>query len=1111
MTAIEHSELLRRLSRIPPERRAMFLQRLRGGGGGQEVAVPLSEEQRQVWILRELTAQDQPHWLTVAIRIDGPVDTGRLRGAVSAIAQRHESLRTQVHLRDGEPLCVARADADADIAMHHLGPVPAARRTQVLRELVEAHVAKPIDPERDPLWMSLLVRFTPAEHVLLWIAHYLVLDPDAGPSLLAELATAYSGGHLDQPATPYRDYAAWQRRWLESPEAAAVAGTLRERFAGVDPVDLPTDRARPIAVTFEGAETVQALGHELGDQLSQMARQLGVSAEAVLLAGYAIFLHRWTRQSDLVIGLPWRTRPPAGMAPPVGNLSNLLPVRIGCEDDTGLAELAMRASAALDNARAAQAMPYGRVLEAVQAPRVPGRMAFVQNAFRVSQPPATARAGDTTFTLHRVPATALRYEISLDLELAPELPVRLGYNSNLFSAGSAQRMLDSYARLLAAGVRHPSRPASLLTMVPSAERARLISGWNQQVRPAPPRAIPDVFQQVAARHADRPALRDRLRSLSYRETDAAANRLARHLAGLGTPPEGRIAVYMHRSIESVVAVLAVLKAGGAYVPLDPAQPADRVARILADSGAVMVIADELASRVPDGPWRTIQYADAVAAGGEDAPLDLPISPRRLAYVIYTSGSTGMPKGVLIEHESVVHFVETVTEMFTLTPADRFVQYASMGFDVSVFEMFGSLLTGASLFIADEDDRRSVERLTDLLISERITVVDLPPAMMNLLEPELFTGLRVAFVGGEAFTGELTTRWAAGGRMFVNGYGVTEATVTQVAKTCRGIWHTSPPIGRAMANLRAYALDSRLEPVPVGVPGELFLSGRGLARGYCGRADLTAAVFVPDPYHPEPGQRMYRTGDLVKWSEDGELVFLGRADRQVKIHGQRIEPGEIEAALASQEGVLHAVVEAVRRDGGAILIGYVVLRDGAGTTGAALRELISRQLPQYMVPAAIVAVDSIPLTPSGKVDARRLPPVDLDALAPADGAAFSTPTERRVADEVFCHFLRGGGVGPHDNFFALGGNSLEAIQVLSRVRRLFGVDVSAADFFADPTVTRLASAIDEASRPEPEDDLLAIMAEVEAMDDEAVARELAAGQAGAAGGPVGAVGPAEEDR
>jgi acyl-coenzyme A synthetase/AMP-(fatty) acid ligase/acyl carrier protein len=409
--------------------------------------------------------------------------------------------------------------------------------------------------------------------------------------------------------------------------------------------------------------------------------------------------------------------------------------------------------------------------------------------------------------------------------------------------------------------------------------------------------------------------------------------------------------------------------------------------------------------------------------------------------------------------------------------------------VSVFEIFGALLSGASLYVASEDDRRSTERLTRLLSDQAITVVDLPPAVMELLEPERLPDLRLAFVGGEAFSGELTTRWAAGGRHFYNGYGPTEATVTVVAKQCTGTWCSSPPIGRAMANHQAYALDGNLEPVPVGVPGELYIGGTGLARGYLGRPDLTAAAFVPDPFATGPGRRLYRTGDLVEWLPSGDLLFLGRRDRQVKIRGIRIELGEVEAALTEHPQLRRCHVTTVADGRGSpVLVAYVIGRVRQTLPPEALRGFLEAKLPAYMIPSYFVTVDHIPLTRSGKVDARALPPPEIPKPAPADAQSFATPTERRVADEIFGRLLGTSRFDPHDNFFALGGSSLQATQILSRVRTAFGVEVPVATFFETPTVAALAAAIDRlvaATQEERRAALREALAEVQAMSDERV--------------------------
>ncbi len=662
------------------------------------------------------------------------------------------------------------------------------------------------------------------------------------------------------------------------------------------------------------------------------------------------------------------------------------------------------------------------------------------------------------------------------------------YARALHTAEGMTDLLDRWVRLLDAGLAAPATPHTALDIASPAETEQTLAHMFGPVLPLrEPRLLHARFADRASSQPDAVALRARCGDVTYGQLSARVNRLARRLRNLGVGPDQPVGLLLRRGPHSVAAILAVLTAGGAYVPLDPTHPAERTAAVLADCGARVVLSESaVLDRLPDGPH--VVDVDGVDWDGPDPgpPPEL-ADARNLAYAIYTSGTTGVPKGVLIEHRNASAFIDGVQDLFRLGRQDRFLHFASLGFDVSVFEIFGALLSGAQLYVADDDERRSLDALDRILAEQEITVIDLPPALMELLRPERYPSLRVAFVGGEAFSGELTTRWAKG-REFYNGYGPTETTVTVVARRCEGTWTVSPPIGRALASHSACALDAEQRLVPPGVPGELAIAGAGVARGYLGQPGLTADRFRPDPLGP-PGSRRYLTGDLVHADRDGDLVFGGRIDRQVKVRGVRIELGDVEAALLGQPGVVQALaVLAHNRSGEPILFGYVVPKPGAELDPAGLRQAVSTVLPGPMVPAAVAVLSALPLTASGKVDVRALPPIDQDALIHAGGEeAELSPLQRRVAEEVFLPLLERSSVGPHDDFFSSGGSSLQAIRVIPKVRAAFGVEIPVADFFAAPTVAGVAAAVSAATADESTRtaELLAVLAEVEGLSDDEV--------------------------
>lgn len=686
---------------------------------------------------------------------------------------------------------------------------------------------------------------------------------------------------------------------------------------------------------------------------------------------------------------------------------------------------------------------------------------------------------------------------------------------------------DRFLRMLDGGGGEPATAARPLS--PDEQEWLLAVGSGRQ-RPVPAQSADQWFAAQARATPDAVAVVAGSVQLRYAELDAAANRLAWLLNSRGVGREDLVAVCLPRGHEYAVAVLAVLKAGAAFVPLDPADPPARAAALLADAAPTAVLTAGDPSRwlaAGAGTPPAVLAMDQAAREAADCPGDRPPAtpaPDDLAYVLFTSGSTGRPKGVMIEHHSVVNFVAAVRDLFALTAGDRVLGYAAHTFDVSIFEIFAALLTGAQLHVALDADRLDLDRLQKLLAEAGITVVDLPPSVMGLLDPSRLDALRIAFVGGEAFPGKLVTAWNRVSRFF-NGYGPTECTVTMITYECTGSWHTSPPIGHPLDNHVAHVVDSELRLVPPGVAGELAIGGAGLARGYLNQPELTRSRFVRDPFGTAPDGRLYLTGDLVRRQPDGALVFLGRVDRQLKVNGVRVEPGEIEAALVALPGVRQAYVDVA---GGPTperrLVAYVGAPGTSPPTGAQLREALVRQLPARLVPQRLVVLPRLPLTSSGKVDARALPEPDLPGvdlanadLANADRAAPEPATpepatperptesaagtagartagddpERVIAEEVVGPILQVSEVDTGADFFALGGGSLQAARVISALNRRFQVQVTVAEFMRAPTVAALAALVERQRLAAlPEDQLLAVLAEMPEEEVERIMEERA---------------------
>ncbi|MGW3230184.1 non-ribosomal peptide synthetase [Kitasatospora sp. NPDC001095] len=1095
----QQSELLRRLRRLPGERRDELLAQLEGVSAGTRSA-PLSYRQEQLWLFDRFTPSSLAYGLGFALPIEGPLDEDALRAALTDLLRRHTVLRSVFPDEDTHGAQHVRPVPDL---RPETEDVPDGRLRERADQVVRDELRRGLDLNTGPLVRLRLLRATPERHLLVLTGHYLVLDPRSAPVLQRDLALAYrarSAGTAPQwpgEAADFGAYATWQRQWCDQDGAREATDHWRATLAGWEGTELPADNPRPRLLDL-GSDIVRVpLPPGAAAAADALAAEAGTGREDVLLAAFLAVIARHTARTDLTVGLPLDVTGPFDPDRLVGDLGNLMPLRVELDEAHTFASVVARVRDARRSGARHAALPFKLVLDALGVEPDAGRLPLVQIGCTTAPEPAEpADAGDVRIGCEQVDAGAGTFELALELGGGEQPTVAVRFATSLYRRTTAARLLERFLQTLDALCDRPDRPLGDAPLGTDAERADVLRHWNAPIGTPPDTPLHELFAAVAAQGPDRTALRWQHGTLDYRALDAWSRRITHRLRAAGVGPGDLVPVLMERGPALIAAVLGVLRAGAAYVPVDTAQPDERLAVILEDTGArTVLVTAATAGRVPPQLRLTLDTeAPADPHGQPEAdPAPVAVPPAGAAYVIYTSGSTGRPKGVVVEHRNVANFTRTVQEMFALTPEDRVLHFASPGFDVSVFEIFGALLSGAALYVLDEDQRRSAEALDTVLREERITVVDLPPVIMELLDPDGYPDLRIAFVGGEAFTGELTTRWARG-RGFWNGYGPTETTVTVVAKRCEGQWETSPPIGRAMANHRAYVVDAAGAGIlPPGAVGELAIAGLGVARGYLGRPDLTAERFRPDPDGP-PGSRRYLTGDLAVWDDTGDLHFVGRADRQVKVRGVRIELGEVEAALQAVDGVAQAVAEvATDPRAGTLLVAYVVPEQPGELQLDTVRSAVAARLPAAMVPAVLVPLEAVPLTASGKTDRRRLPAVEfaaVDDLTEADEND-STATERTMREEVFAPLL-GTRIGNDVNFFAAGGTSLQAIQLSSRVKAVFGVVVPIADFFSTPTVSGLAALVDAATTGHDahRDALAAALALVEGRDDAELA-ELAA--------------------
>jgi amino acid adenylation domain-containing protein len=1043
------------------------------------VEIPLSFAQERLWVLDRLAPGQAVYNIPLALRLRGPVSPGRLAAALAAVADRHETLRTRFPEIAGRPVQAISSPAGpaprVPLAVLDLSGLPAAvRPAEAMRRAVE-EARCPFDLAAGPLCRATLFRLDGEEHLFLLQLHHIIFDGWSTGVLLREVGLFYAGDRIAPPLpVQYADFALWQRAWLEGGALAAQLDAWRERLAGAPTaLDLPADRPRPAVQTFRGGAEAVTLEADLARALRAAGRRGGTTLFMTVLAGWASLLHRSSGAPEMLVGTPVANRRQPELGELIGLFVNTLPLRIDLAGDPPFAELLGRvretALAAYEN----QDVPFERLVEAVETERDLSRSPLFQTLLALADgaPPALRLPGVTAEEAPLHNGTA-KLELTLALNRREDdLSGGIEFNADLFDAATVRRLAGQLLRLLAGAATAPEARLSELPLLSEPEIHQLRHEWNAGHAPAPIAGHgADLCRRFEAwaRLAPQAAAVSGDRILSYADLNARADRLASHLIRLGVRAETRVGICLERSLDLVVAALGVLKAGGAYIPLDPGSPDDRLHFMVRDAlgsaeMAVLLTRNEWAGRFTAAGLDALHIVDL---DGEEwlreSPRSLKIEPAagNLAYVIYTSGSTGRPKGVEVSRGALASLVSWHVRAFGVGPDDRATLLAGVGFDAAAWELFPYLSSGASVHVVPEEVRAAPAALQDWLAANRITIAFLPTVLAEELaglEPPGDTPLRYLLTGGD----RLLVRPRAGlPFVLINNYGPTENTVVTTSGRVEpdGKAGRAPSLGRPIDGVEVFVLDRHLRPEPPGAAGELCIGGGSLARGYLGRPDLTAERFVPHALAAAVGARLYRTGDAARWNAAGEVEFLGRLDRQVKIRGVRIEPGEIEAALLALPGVRQAAVEAR----GGRLVGWVVLHRTDPTdrsdAKAALSSRLRETLPDSMVPSAWVLLPALPLTPNGKVDRKALPAPET-AVA-GDFVAPRTPTEEVLAG-IWSEILGQAPVGIHDSFFELGGHSLLAARVVSRLRDVFGVELPLRALFERPTVEGLAAAVEEA--------------------------------------------------
>jgi amino acid adenylation domain-containing protein len=1045
----------------------------------RQAPLPLSFAQERMWLLHRLDPASPAYNLPLALRITGPLDAGALGRALTEVVTRHEVLRTTFDTPDGVPVQLVHDPAPVPLPAHDIGgsgtPMIDAGR------VVDEQAGRPFDLAAGPPLRPLLIRLGDHEHVLSLVLHHIVSDEWSARVLREELSTLYAAFRDGRPSplpplpTQYADFAAWQRRELAGGRLDRLMAHWRQRLAGLPPLDLPVDRPRPVARMGAGGVVEFEVPAALTARLREAGRRAGATLFMTLLAAWQVLLFRQTGAADLAVGTSVIGRDRPELEPLIGCFLNTLVLRSRIPPDAPFDRLLTEVRATTLDAYAHQELPFEKLVEGLEPRRDLSRHPLFQVMFSYQDAPSAGEPelAGVRYCAFPTPTTRARFDLALSLTGDPTgLTAALEYSAELFDRSTVQRWADQYGVLLAGVAADPGCRVDRLPLLPAGERNRVI-GWGRGASGGPAGGASDglLAQRVAARAAARPqalAVIAEDGRLTYRELDAAATRLAHQLRVAGAGPETLVGLLLERGAAFVTAMLACWRAGAGYLPLDPADPPARLRRLLTDAGAGLVITTGDLDAALGAPWlrfvRLDEDAGPVNDQSDAPPLPRPL-PDNVAYLMYTSGSTGTPKGVVITHGGLASLAEAMRRGFLVTESDRFLQFASSSFDASVAEIAVALTAGATLVVATPAARRASTVLVDEIRRHRVDGAILPPALLAVLQPRDLAGLRTVITAGERLPAAVAARWAGSVRL-LNAYGPTETTVC-VTVTADRLGAGEPPIGRPVRGVTCYLLDRGGQLVPAGTPGELFVGGAGVARGYAGRPDLTAERFVPDPFAAD-GSRLYRTGDLTRWRPDGQLEFRGRVDDQLTVRGHRVEPAEVEAALLANPAVRAAAVSTCTdRDGTALLAAWVV--PGGPDPGpdqvpdpAALRQDLASRLPAHLVPDRIMIIDELPLTASGKLDRTALPAPSCEPPGANSGEPPRTPTEQALA-RIWAEVLGVAEVGRTGDFFLLGGHSLLAVQVAARIEQAMGIALDVRLLFERPRLADFAAAID-AARP-----------------------------------------------
>ncbi|WP_445245375.1 non-ribosomal peptide synthetase [Microcoleus sp. OTE_8_concoct_300] len=1070
---------------------------------GDSPSFPLSHGQQAIWFLYQMAPQSVAYNIYTTVRISSSLDLGAWHRAWLRIVERHQALRTTYTKRDGQPVQVVHLYQEVDVKVTDAS----SWSDDYLKKQILAEAECPYNLETGPVLRVHLFTRSAVEHIQLLAMHHIAGDMWSFDILLSELRVLYaaevktlppSSIHIVEnsdisnsqrdnniralPNLPYRDYVRWQTEMLASSKGEQLAAYWQKQLAGELPLlNLPIDKPRPREQTYCGANHIIELDKELLQELRQLSETEGTSLYRILLAAFFVLLYRYTGQEDIPVGSPmagrWGREEFQGI---VGFFTSPVVCRANLAGNPTFKEFLAQVSRTVSEASEHQDYPFPLLVKELS----PNRYLSCHPLFQVSLTSQKHRWYDqaqksplkqekTLLAMSPYLIEGHQRGAALDLNLAiieagSSFQLCWQYNTDLFDISTVHRMASSYQTLLKSILTNPEERVSSLPLLTQGERSQLLVEWNDTKVEYPfDKCIHQLFEEQVERSPDAEAVLFEDKQLTYRELNQRANCLAHHLRTLGVRPEVLVGICVERSLEMVVGLLGILKAGGAYVPLDPAYPPERLAFMLEDAQVgVLLTQARLVESLPkhqgsivclDTDWEIIERQS------KENP-ECSFTPENLAYVIYTSGSTGKPKGVLVAHSGVSNLATALIRSSNVQPKSRVLQFCSLSFDGSVTELVMALLSGATMVMGTRDSLLPGANLIQLLRDFRITTVALLPSVLAVLPANELPALRTVIAAGEACSRELVAKWSSG-RQFFNGYGPTECTVCTTIVECTDS-KEAPPIGRPLPNTQVYILDAQKQLVPIGVPGELYIGGVGVTRGYLNRPELTAERFILNPFSNDSGSRLYKTGDLARYLPDGNIEYLGRIDHQVKIRGFRIELGEIEAMLRQHRAVQDAVVIGLEYDlHDHRLVAYVVPSHEQVLSTSELRHYLKEKLPDHMVPSAFVRLEALPLTPNDKVDRRALPMPDGTRSVEENFAPPLTPFEEVLAG-IWREVLRLDSVGIHDNFFELGGHSLLAVRLLAQIEKTFGKNLPLATLFQSPTIEQLAKILHQSAWSSP---------------------------------------------